>query len=159
MLKKALLNRFWFPAVIAITLVALVPRAMASIKRYAYQGRTVGFSNWQTAEGAPDGSPRFRWTNARAAWREQVDGSVLIVPIYLPKPDANVEIRINGVLIERPKFESTGWSALTYDVVNLLGQDTWKSKPMLTLEFVVRKAEGDPGIGVGQLLWKGPRPD
>jgi len=153
MMKAALLHRFWLPAVIVVVLAAFVPRALASVERYKNQGRAVGFSSWQTADAGPDTTGRFRWVDKHAAWREQVDGSVLIIPIFVDRPDVRFDVLINGVAIDHPI--SKGWSQVTCDVVKLLGAEKWKSKPMLTMEFRASRF----GVGVGEIRWQGPRPD
>lgn len=175
MLRKLLLHRMWLPAVAVIMLVAFVPRAKASVDRYAFQGRAVGFYNWETAEPRPDESSRYRWTSGHAAWRERVEGAALTIPIYLQRSDVapgspvNLDVAINGVLIDRLKLESNGWSDLTYNVVQLLGKTRWETAPMLTVEFRVHPTiaadkngvssdERELGVGVGEFRWSGPRP-
>ena len=175
-LRTWLLHRAWVPTVMAVTLLALVPRVVATVARGSIAGRAAGVYDWETAPPTESwtGETRFRWTMGRAALREPVRGAVLTVPVYLARPDVSTQpvtlrVTIDGVPASRVTLGTNGWHALQYDLVALLGEARWRSYRTVTLRIVVNPTvvparfggsdTRELGVGLGVVSWSGPRPD
>ena len=172
--QDVLLSRAWVPIIAAATLLALVPRLVAITNEAARVKYAAGVYGWEPApehETLPN-VDRFRWTKGQAALREPVGGAVLIIPLFLARPDiatqpVTLQVTVGGVPVQTVTLEENGWHTLTYDLVAVLGQAGWTARRTITLEFVISPtvvpARVGPstdtrelGIGLGELQW---RPD
>ena len=169
-----LLHGAWVPTVAFVTLLALVPRAMAAVDDDALTSHAAGVYAWEQAPASDawSGETAFRWTKGRAALREPIHGAVLTVPMYVARPDipaqpVTLRVTVNGVPVEPLPLAANGWRLLSYDLRDLLGEERWRSQRTVTLEFVVTPtvvpARVGPssdtrelGIGLGVVHWTSP---
>jgi hypothetical protein len=164
-----LLHPIWIPTVVLVTLVAAVPRVLASAEPAEAASYAAGVYGWEsgpTIEGAP-ADARFRWTRGHAAVREPVQGAVLMVPFYVPRADpVTVQATVGGVAVAPITFSQGGWHTVSYDLVALLGESGWRSRRVITVElrvsptFVPAEAGGsndtrELGAGLGVFMWSG----
>ena len=164
-------GRGWIALVVLVTVAAFVPRATAAIRDTRVGSHAAGVYAWEPAvpsAGWPTGTT-FRWTRGRAAIREPVVGAVLLLPIFMARPDIPtqpvvVEMTVEGKAVPPLSFRRNGWHVQAFDLAALLGEDRWRSLPMITIEIVVRppvvpsrigpSTDGrELGIGLGVVRW------
>ncbi|HJR58767.1 MAG TPA: O-antigen ligase family protein [Vicinamibacterales bacterium] len=169
---RAFAGPAWLLVVVLITLAASGSRALDLVRSGARRPHAVGVYGWEPAppsEAWPAGTA-FRWTRARAAVREPVGGRTLLLPVFMARPDIDmqavvVDVTIAGVAVPPWTFTKNGWHVHTYDLAALVGEDRWRSQRTVTVEFRVRPtvvpAQAGPssdtrelGIGVGALRWQ-----
>jgi O-antigen ligase len=173
---RALAHPAWIPVVVVITLAAAVPRAIAAAREGEPRARAAGVYGWEPAppnEAWPEGTT-FRWTRERAAVREPVRGRVMLLPVFMARPDIDsqpvvVDVKIAGLAVPSLTFTQNGWHVHAYDLAALLGEERWRSHRTVTVEFLVHPpvvpARVGPsndtrelGIGLGAVGWSS-RPD
>jgi hypothetical protein len=96
---------------------------------------------------------RFRWSGARASFLEPIEGRMLHVPLYLARPDVErspteVEVRLNGILVERVLLRRNGWREQTYDLRGILGEPRWRD-----ILQARDRARHDPESARGPAIW------
>lgn len=163
------MHRAWMPIVVVATLGAvattLAMRAAAPVP-IVFAG-CYGPEKGPVSGVAPDGV--FRWTKRTAAIKVAVRGPVLVVPVYLARPDIadgpiDVRITLDGVHTSDVRFTSNGWHTLGYDLVGLSGAAAWSRMRSLTVTFDVSRTirpsalfesddHRDLGIGLGEPRW------
>ena len=167
LLERVLLHRAWMPFVAAVTIgiVAATFAMRAAPASPVYAGCYAPERGPRSA-AAPNGV--FRWTKERAAVKLPVGGRVLVVPVYLARPDIatgpiDVDVTLAG-RTDRARFTKNGWHLLHYDLAEIAGAEGWRQLGSVTVAFDVSRtvrpselAESRDhrtlGIGLGQPRW------
>lgn len=174
LVQRVLMHRAWLPIVGLVTLGAvattLALRAATPVP-VAFAG-CYGPEKGPVSGVAPDGV--FRWTKQTAAIKVAVRGPVLVVPVYLARPDIadgpiGVRITLDGVHTSDVRFSGNGWHTLGYDLVEIAGAAAWSRMRSLTVTFDVSRTvrpsalfasddHRDLGIGLGDPKWSATVP-
>jgi hypothetical protein len=166
--ERILLHRAWPPIVVVATLgIVLATLALRAAPASPVFAGCYGPEVGPRAAAAPDGV--FRWTKRTAAVKLPVGGRVLIVPVYLARPDIaegpiDVDVTLGGLRTGRVRFGRNGWHVLSYDLAEIAGAANWSRLRSLTLTFDVSRTvrpsdraastdHRDLGIGLGQPRW------
>jgi hypothetical protein len=164
--------------VLLVTVAFLVPAANKAHDRLSNGRRAAGVGGWEQAPVpagiGESGGTRFRWTHARAALREPVEGARVQIPIYLMRPEpiaepVTVTVSVDNLASEQVTLTRTGWHIVSFDIVSVLGQGRWQSQSTVTFSIVVSPSfvpadSGSStdrrklGVCVGDVVWSGPPP-
>ena len=164
--RNLVLHRAWIPAVLILTVAALVPRAKDAANRMSRVSRAAGVLGGSAADPNEFGDKGFRWMKPHAALHEPVRGRVLSVPLFVDRPGieaAPVTLRVTvaGVVTPAITLQEHGWRTATFNLYEILGESDWRSLRSVTLEFKFTGLTGDvsfPGVGLGDIHWIGSPP-